>query len=96
MTTQRRTMMEHETTLTPAEVLAAARDFFARRSSLYVAFVEQEGPAHLVLRGQGGEEIAIGVVAANGRTRVTASTYLFDMQVARFFSTLPLPAEVPA
>jgi hypothetical protein len=27
---------------------------------VYTAFVEKQGPTHVVLRGQGGEEIAIG------------------------------------
>ena len=43
----------------PAAVLSAAREFFARGSSIYAAFVEKEGPSHLVLRGQGGEELVI-------------------------------------
>lgn len=96
MTTQRRTLMEQYTTWSPAEVLAAARDFFARRNSIYAAFVEHEGPSHLTLRGQGGEEIVIGVAPENGRTRVTGSTYLFDMQISRFFAILPPVPEVPA
>jgi hypothetical protein len=41
------------------------------------------------LRGQGGEEVIIGVRTAEGGTAVTGSTYLFDQQVARFFATLP-------
>lgn len=94
MTTQRRTLMEHYTTWSPAQVLAAARDFFARRHSIYAAFVERESPAHLALRGQGGEEIIIGVVAEGDSTRVTGSSYLFDMQISRFFAMLPpLPQE---
>ena len=48
-----------------------------------------EGPTFCSFRGQGGEEIVIGVAPADGGTRVTGSTYLFDMQVARFLSTLP-------
>jgi hypothetical protein len=46
----------------------------------------------VTFRGQGGEEIAIGTAAGNGGTRVTGSTYLFDMQVSRFFETLPAAA----
>ena len=77
------------TTLAPAEVLAQAKGFFARRPGIYAAFLEREGPSYASFRGQGGEEIVIGVAPATGGTRVTGSTYLFDMQVARFFSTLP-------
>lgn len=95
MSTQRRTLIEYHTTLEPKRVLDAARAFFSRRNTLYAAFVEQEGPTHVTLRGQGGEEVVIGATAAAGHTLVTGSSYLFDAQISRFFSTLP-PAEVPA
>ena len=86
-----RTLQETRTTLSAAEVLAAAKAFFARRNSLYAAFVEKEGPTFVSLRGQGGEEVLIGTAAGDdgAGTRVTGSTYLFDQQVARFFATLP-------
>ncbi|MDF1502155.1 hypothetical protein [Roseisolibacter sp. H3M3-2] len=89
-----RTLQETFTTLPPEEVLAAAKRFFARRQGIYAAFVEKEGPTFVNLRGQGGEEVLIGVLAAERGTRVTGSTYIFDQQVARFFATLPpYPAE---
>jgi hypothetical protein len=47
-----------------------------------------EGPTFASFRGQGGEEIVIGVAPADNGTRVTGSSYLFDMQVARFFTTI--------
>jgi hypothetical protein len=84
------TLQECLTTLPPDQVLAGAKTFFARRQGIYSAFVEREGPGFATFRGQGGEEIVIGVAPAEGGTRVTGSTYLFDMQVARFFATLPL------
>jgi len=84
-----RTLQEYVTTLAPNEVLAQAKGFFARRTPLYAAFLDKEGPTFCSFRGQGGEEIVIGVAAADGGTRVTGSTYLFDMQLARFLSTLP-------
>jgi hypothetical protein len=96
MSTQRRTLMEYRTTLPPGEVLAAARRFFARRHSLYAAFVEQEGPTYITLRGQGGEEVVLSAVDQGGVTLVTGSSYLFDAQIARFFSTLPPVPEVAA
>ena len=89
MAPSQRTLQECTTTLAPAEVLAQAKNFFSRRSTLYAAFLDMEGPTFCTFRGQGGEEIVIGVAPADGGTRVTGSTYLFDMQVARFFSTLP-------
>jgi hypothetical protein len=89
-----RTLQETHTTLAPAEVLEAAKRFFARRHGIYAAFVEKEGPTYVDLRGQGGEELIVGVQPAANGTRVTASTYLFDQQIGRFFATLPpYPAE---
>lgn len=87
-----RTLQEIVTTLGAGETLGAAKVFFARQNGIYAAFPEQESPGHITMRGQGGEEIVIGVAPAAGGTRVTGSTYLFDQQVARFFATLPTPA----
>ena len=87
-------MQEASTTLSPAEVIREAKTFFARRNSVYSAFLEAEGPSHVTFRGQGGEEIVVAGVAMNGVTRVTASTYLFDQQVARFLSGLPEAAGI--
>ena len=89
MAASQRTLQEAQTSLAPADVLARAKQFFTRRSTLYAAFLDKEGPTFCSFRGQGGEEIVIGVAPADGGTRVTGSTYLFDMQVARFLSTLP-------
>ena len=84
-----RTLQEAVTTASPAEVIAEAKRFFGRRSGIYSAFLEKEGPGWANFRGQGGEEIVVGTAPAEGGTRVSASTYLFDQQVARFLSTLP-------
>jgi hypothetical protein len=84
-----RTLQEYHTTLLPAEVLARAKEWFAKRNGVYAAFLEKEGPTFVALRGQGGEEIVIGTTPMDTGTLVTGSTYLFDMQIARFFSTLP-------
>jgi hypothetical protein len=97
MNSQRaRTVQEAATTLPPVEVIASAKKFFARRNSIYSAFLEKEGPGYVTFRGQGGEEIVIAAVGADSETRVTASTYLFDQQVARFLSTLPAPVGIVA
>jgi hypothetical protein len=89
MIQSQRTLQEYRSTLSPAEVLAQAKSFFTRRNSLYATFLEQESPSHVSFRGQGGEELIIAAIPRDGATLVTGSTYLFDMQVARFFSTLP-------
>lgn len=77
------------TALPVAEVLRAAAQFFARRGGVYTAFVEKTGANHVTLRGQGGEEIAIGARETPAGTAVTGSSYLFDQQVARFLESLP-------
>lgn len=84
-----RTLQETVTTLAPAEVLAAAKQFFADRQGIYAAYVEKESATHVNLRGQGGEEIVVGVAPVARGTRVSGSTYIFDQQVARFLATLP-------
>lgn len=89
MNQSQRTLQEYRTTATPAEVLAEAKDFFTRRNSLYATFIDREGPAFVSFRGQGGEELIVAATADGNGTRVTGSTYLFDMQIARFFTTLP-------
>lgn len=92
-----RTIQDTCTTLAPADVLAAAKRFFAGRQGIYAAFPEKEGPTYVDLRGQGGEEVVIGVAPDPRGTRVTGSSYLFDMQVARFLGSLPqAPDAAPA
>lgn len=95
MAQRNRTLQETTTVHTPAEVLKAAKDFFARQTGIYAAFPEQESDSHLTMRGQGGEEIVVAAFAGDGGTRVTGSTYLFDQQFARFLATLaPVPLAV--
>jgi hypothetical protein len=92
MAASERTLQEFRTSASPQEVLDRAKKFFSQRNSLYAAFLDQEGPGYSTFRGQGGEEIVIAAAPKDGATLVTGSTYLFDMQVARFFSTLPAAA----
>jgi hypothetical protein len=77
------------TALAPEEVLRRARAFFLQRVAATGAFVEAESPRHLVLRGQGGEELVIAASPGSWGSAVRGSTLLFDQQVKRFFSTLP-------
>ncbi len=96
MSTQRRTLIERRTTLSPAEVLSAGKQFFTRRNSIYALFIEQEGSEYVSLRGQGGEELVLSARASEGGTDVTGGTYMFDAQLSRFFSTLPqMPEATP-
>jgi hypothetical protein len=91
MVMRNRTLQQTRTSLGPDDVLSAAKQFFLRRNTIYASFLEQEGPTHVTFRGQGGEEVVIGVASAIDGTgsTVTGSTYMFDGQIARFFSTLP-------
>jgi hypothetical protein len=90
MNSQRsRTIQEATTTATAREVIATAKRFFSRENGIYSAFLEKEGEGWASFRGQGGEELVIGTAPAEGGTRVSGSTYLFDQQVARFLSSLP-------
>lgn len=86
-------VFEVVTTLDGAEVLRRAKRFFAERVPMQAAFPEKEGPTWLVLRGQGGEEIALAAVSGPDGTRVRASTLLFDQPLDRFLSTLPMDTE---
>ncbi len=89
-----RTLQEVATTLSVAEVIATAKTFFMRRNSIYASFLDKEGPGFVTFRGQGGEELAIGATQTEAGTRVSGSTYLFDQQIARFFSGLPAPDSI--
>lgn len=91
-----RLLQEGVTAMPAADVLAAAIRFFATDSGVYSAFPEKQGPTHVVLRGQGGEEIVIGVRDVPGGTGVTGSSYLFDQQIAQFIAGLPPAAAVAA
>lgn len=84
-----RQLQERLTSLSIEEVLAVATRFFTRRSGIYSAFIEKQGPSHLVMRGQGGEELVIAARVTDAGTAVSGSTYLFDQQVARFLDSLP-------
>jgi len=89
--------MIHTTTvaLPPAEVLARVKTYFAERLPHQAAFVEKEGPNHVVLRGQGGAEVVLHARSGEGGiSRVRASTLFFDQSVDRFLATLPLASPV--
>lgn len=82
--------LQARTTALPLDaVLDRAVTFFGKSGGVYSAFLEHRGPTHVVLRGQGGEEIVIGGQAIPGGTSVSGSTYLFDQQVALFLDNLP-------
>ncbi len=82
---------ETATALAPEEVLRRAKEFFATRVPARGAFLERESPRHVVLRGQGGEEVVIAAAGAAGRTSVRGSTLFFDQPLQRFLATLPEP-----
>ena len=55
----------------PGIVAAVSSFLFARRANIYAAFLDMEGPTFVSLRGQGGEEVVIGVRETEGGTAVT-------------------------
>ena len=81
--------LETITSLPPEEVVRRAKGFFATRVPATGAFVERESAWHVVLRGQGNEEIVIAAAASAGGTAVRGSSLMFGQQVGRFFTTLP-------
>lgn len=85
-------VFEVTTSLMPEVVIQRAKEFFRDRVPATGAFVERESPRHLVLRGQGGEEIVFAAVPMEGGAAVRGSSLLFAQQVKRFYSTLP-PAD---
>ncbi len=89
--------MVHETAtpLMPTEVFDRAERFFSQRVPLEAVFPEKRSEEHLVLRGQGGEEVVLHARSVDGVTRIRASTLMFDGTLARFLTTLPR-AEVPS
>lgn len=95
-----RQLQERLTAWSVSEVLQHAVAFFARQSGIYSAFPEKQGPSHLVMRGQGGEELVIAARETPQGTAVSGSSYLFDQQVARFLASMPpvgsLPVSAPA
>jgi hypothetical protein len=98
-----RQLQERLTSMSIADVLSTAVQFFARRSGIYTAFVERQGPSHVVMRGQGGEELVIAARTTDLGTAVSGSSYLFDQQIMRFLDSLPpappaaaVAAQVPA
>ena len=80
---------ETTTSLAPQAVLRQAGTFFATRVPATPAFVEKQSDRHLVLRGQGGEEIVFAAAPVAGGSAVRGSSLYFDQQVKRFFTTLP-------
>lgn len=82
-------VFEARTPLAPSEVLDRAVEFFAQRVPHHAAFPEHRTDHHVVLRGQGGEEVALTARSTAAGTRIRASTLMFDHALERFLGTLP-------
>ncbi len=91
-----RQLQERLTSLPVSEVIGEAARFFTRRSGVYTAFVEKQGPSHIAMRGQGGEELVIAARVTDAGTAVSGSSYLFDQQISRFLDSLPPAPPVAA
>lgn len=90
-----RQLQDRVTALTIPDVLDAAVHFFSRRGGVYSAYLEKQGPSHVVMRGQGGEEIVVAARTVPGGSAVSGSSYLFDQQIAQFLASLPPAAPIP-
>ena len=79
------------TDLAPEAVIERARSFFASRVPASAAFVERQSARHIVMRGQGGEEVVIAAVPAEDGSgcKVRGSSLLFCSSLKRFLATLP-------
>lgn len=82
-------VFEARTPLAPSEVLDRAVEFFAQRIPHHAAFPEHRTAHHVVLRGQGGEEVALTARSTVAGTHIRASTLMFDHALERFLGTLP-------
>lgn len=82
-------IFETTTSASPAAVIDRAKGFFTTRVPATACFVEQASDRHVVLRGQGGEEIVIAANPLDGGAAVRGSSLMFGQQVKRFFTTLP-------
>lgn len=82
-------IFETTTSLPPEAVIARAGTFFATRVPATACFVEQATDRHVVLRGQGGEEVVIAAAPDGAGSSVRGSSLMFGQQVKRFFTTLP-------
>jgi hypothetical protein len=83
------TIFETTTSLPAEAVIERAKAFFGTRVPATACFVEHATDRHVVLRGQGGEEVVIAAVPADGGASVRGSSLMFGQQVKRFFTTLP-------
>ena len=90
-----RTVQEMNTSLSPAEVLNQAKNFFSRQNGVYAAFLEQEGPTYITLRGQGGEEIVIGLAQDVFVANLSVEVRVFERVVNQKGAVDPEVAAIP-
>ena len=84
-------VFETMTDLAPEAVIERAKAFFASRVPANAAFVERQSARHIVMRGQGGEEVVIAAVPVEdgSGSKVRGSSLLFCSSLKRFLATLP-------
>lgn len=80
-------ILEVETTLPAAEVVARARTWFLEQLSPAAAFVEDESATHLKLETEAGE-VVLGVGEVDGRRVVRGSTSRLTNELSQFLATL--------
>lgn len=86
-------ILETETELSPEEVVARAKEFFAGRLSPYTGFLLDSGPAHARFHTEAGT-LTIGVGRRDGRNVVRGSTSRLHHGLSQFLAILSRPEEV--
>jgi hypothetical protein len=86
-------VLETETELPPAEVVARAKEFFTSRLSSQTAFVQDASDSHVRFHTEAGV-LTIGVGRRGSRQVVRGSTSRLHNALAQFLGTLSRPEEV--
>ncbi len=81
---------EAQTSLSPRQVYARARDYFGPAGPVGLA-VTEDGPRRLVFAGGGGYVI-VEAARSLDRTRVALEAWEFDREAREFLGSLPRPS----
>jgi len=86
-------ILETETEVAAADVVARAKEFFAGRLSPYTGFVSDSSDSHVRFHTEAGV-LTIGVGQHEGRTIVRGSTSRLHHPLSQFLGTLSRPESV--
>lgn len=86
-------ILETRTDLSPAQVIARAKEFFPTRFSPYAGFVQDQSEHHVRFRFEVGG-LTIGAVPQEQGTLVRGSTSRLHHELSQFLATLANPEDV--